>query len=238
MHGCTLAREYFAGKKIASVLTSYGSRYTKEPRYEADHKATQPFTAKQGREETEALFANMIQHFKAKSMSLTDLSTSWNTTSWLFGWDTKKYTSASFTPNSAASMRFLAMGEIQMLLAPISSVLAAMEKAGAERTSIGQVVAYIQNLDAPGVTKFKDDGCQFAYAKVSKHDCIYIPAGFVCIEKPTTTSPLLYGIRKSYMFSTAATFKEFKLATALQSGAGAEKLQMVCDLLHKADKAD
>lgn len=119
-----------------------------------------------------------------------------------------------------------------MFLAPISSVLAAMEKASAECKNIGQVTAYIQNLDADGVAKFKEHGCHLEFATVSKHECIVIPAGFFCIEKPTTTSPLLYGVRKSYMFSTTGTKKELKIAVALQDpGPGVDKLQKVCDML-------
>lgn len=85
MRGSIVVRDYFSGKKIAAVLTSYGPRYKKEARYESEHKATQPFNSKQGKEETEAVFATLVQHFKGKSMCLADLSSSWNITSWLFG---------------------------------------------------------------------------------------------------------------------------------------------------------
>lgn len=76
MHGCGVdapwilqdaapLNTWLNDKIVSQVMGNFGGKYKKQKAYEVDKKYSQVFVAKQGKDETEALFKDIINHLQA-----------------------------------------------------------------------------------------------------------------------------------------------------------------------------
>ena len=98
---------------VLQTLTNFGARYKKSPGFDDLHKLSTPFVAKAGKEPTEKLFADIMLNVKGKIVDVEAVAPQWMSTSWMMGL-APKTSFIGLCPNSAAFLRVLSYGDVEV----------------------------------------------------------------------------------------------------------------------------
>lgn len=176
--------------------------------------------AKEGKSEIETFFTTLFRTMQTECVDISEVSQHWNATSWKIGYDVV-FSSATFTPNSAACMKLMMLGEMELMLVDVISLQKAVSALGqkpaegscngAENSAKGQKVtlnccesskeleAFVKEATNEVIAELIPHGLQVWKGKLLPSSLIYIPAGWFVVEK-SEKGPVIYGIRKSVFF--------------------------------------
>ena len=119
----------WAGNAIVlQTMTNFGARHKKAPDFESTGKLSQPFVTKAGREVSEKCFTDIVSPVKAKIVDLEKVAPGWSTTSWMFALAPKR-SFITFSPNSAAFLRVLMYGDVEVYTLSVQSFMEGLQTA-------------------------------------------------------------------------------------------------------------
>ncbi|CAE7249381.1 unnamed protein product [Symbiodinium sp. CCMP2456] len=228
-----IVQAWMAEKLMTVVTTSYGIRYSKQDAVKSDGKHTQPLMPTQGKEVTEAMFAQLLCNFKGKIVDMSEVSASWGSTSWLFGYS-NDFEQCNFTPNSAGALKILVFGSLSVYMVRASSLLQQLPGVGLKATSTKQLIEIMEALSPDTLKKMTDAGLKFYRCQLEKSEVMWVPTGWLLFEK-VTKSALLYGVRKSVFMQTPSLKADYQAVRDLYqaSGHNVDKMTAVSKLFEK-----
>ena len=155
------------------------------------------------------------------------MSTSWGTTSWLFGYGIS-FEQCNFTPNSAGAFKILVFGSSSVHMVRASQLLQRLPDVGLKATSVTQLIEIMETLSPDNVKKMVDAGLKVYHSQLEKSEVMWVPTGWLLFEK-VTKSALLYGVRKSMFIQTASLKADYYQA----SGNNVDKMIAIGKLSEK-----
>ena len=154
---------------------------------------------------------------------------------WMFGLY-PNMTYAGFGPNSASLLRFVVLGEITMLLIEPLSLLQIMGDAakcpenlkGKSLTTLDELFQTIQNFTTEDLNALATQGATMLTTVQTKGSLLFVPQSWIVIEftKPSSSSPLHYGIRKSFMLKSIAATQLYKRCLQFFADSGRDTSRM------------
>ncbi|CAE7506268.1 unnamed protein product, partial [Symbiodinium necroappetens] len=231
--GNDIVQAWMAEKLVTMVITSYGTRYIKQDAIKNEGKHTQPLQPSQGKEATEAMFEKLLCNFKGKIVDMSEVSASWGTTSWLFGYS-NDFEQCNFTPNSAGALKILVFGSLSVYMVRASSLLELLNELGLKATSTKQLIEIMEKLSPDNLKKMTDGGLKFYHCQLEKSEVMWVPTGWLLFEK-VINSALLYGVRKSVFMQTPKLKDDYGIVRDLYqaSGHNVDKMIAVSKLFEK-----
>ena len=163
---------FSSNANVVQVMTNYGSRYKKANGFDEEQKTSQVLMAKQGKEEAERFYSEVIKAKKDFIIDISACSRTWMTTSWLFG-HAPSQCGAGLSANSAALLRVLMFGSMEVYTAPVADLVAALK-------SIGKPTPKVSDLEATILTLCPKDFDEliklvnFFYATLTKEQILYV----------------------------------------------------------------
>ena len=225
--GNSMVREFMADKTVTAVTAAYGARYSKQEVTKKDGRHTQPFAPGQGKEQCESLFASIMSLHKEKIIDISKVANSFNGTTWMFGY-MKASDSTGLTPNCAGCFKMLVFGTVTAYAIDTTSLLKHLPTLKAAARNTAELYDIVNAFTAEQVQQLKELGVPVYKCHMDKEIVLWIPAGWVLIEK-TGDSALTYGFRKSMFIATSALRSKYEAAKLLlkASGNSTEKMDEV-----------
>ena len=113
---------------LLQTMTNFGARYKKTAGFGVTGKVTMPYVARAGKEVTEKFFADVVSPAQEKIVDISEFAPGWMGTSWMYGLSPKT-SFAGLSPNSAAFLKVLLYGELDMYCLGVADVLDAFKSA-------------------------------------------------------------------------------------------------------------
>lgn len=225
--------------KIQVALSSFGGKYKKKAGYQSEGKVQMNLYAREGKEETDALFETLA----AKHMPANTIVDPTGTNAagacqqcWLFGND-PHVKHASFAPNCLSMCKILVQGEIQWLAAPISDLLTGLRTlSGLDKIDLDKLKELALDLDMEKLKRLKEAGCWWHSAKQLTNDMLYIPPGWYCLEAPSK-GVLVYGVRKTFITKSSTSHANFEAAAGVFSASNSAAAEHMMKLLEKFESS-
>ncbi|CAE7334150.1 unnamed protein product [Symbiodinium pilosum] len=216
---------------LLQTMTNFGARYKKTAGFDVTGKVTMPYVARAGKEVTEKFFADVVSPVQEKIVDISEFAPGWMGTSWMYGLSPKT-SFAGLSPNSAAFLKVLLYGELDMYCLGVADVLDAFKSA---KLSIPKTSAELeQALEALDESSWKSLGVKPFHHKLVREDIVYVPTGHVLLER-TGASTMIYGARKSFIVAGESAIKNYGACVTLQEkeGKNVVKMKQVVEALSK-----
>ena len=200
-----------ASGPFSKALTSFAGQYKKTDDAAAHGRSQYPLQVKYGKEETDKFFETVRPSNFADISPVTG-GTCFMNQAWLFGY-TEELRNTTIAPSGASMFRVLLAGEVQVLLIEIASLQLAVEKEKnlfEKCASVATVCNAIEEWTAESFQKAKEHGVKINQCKLTSNQILFIPMGWVSIEQVVGNQLLHYGIRKSYITTSATSVNSFK----------------------------
>lgn len=216
-------QQWMADSVMAQVLAAFGGRYKKQLK---DGKVSMPLLPKQGKEVTESFFKNLLESWSVSVVDIGAVSASWMQSSWLFGWE-PMHTSLSVSPNSAACLRILWFGELEVTCVSLTGAMKYLRDMGTAPANLDALRGTLSQWSAGDVAAAQGAGVAIYHGQFGKEDLCYVPCGWFLMERVKAGSTLLYGVRKSLFISTDTTgVANYVEAKGLLAGSGSNVQKM------------
>ena len=92
-------------------------------------------------------------------IDISTVSASWNTTSWTWA-ISEEHWNINMTPNSAALVRVMWMGEVEVRAWPLKALQEGLTKIGKEVNAVGELTTVLQALGDDGLRELATHGCK------------------------------------------------------------------------------
>ena len=125
---CSHIQTWSGNPVVLQTMTNFGARHKKFPLFETQGKLASPFIAKAGREPSEKCFMDIAAPVKTKIIDMEPIAPGWSSTSWMFALAPKR-TFVSLSPNSAAFLRVLMYGDVEIYTLSVQSFLDGLKNA-------------------------------------------------------------------------------------------------------------
>ena len=234
--------DWIDDKVLQQVMDVFGKGYKKKAGFEEEQKFSQPLQSKQGKEPTEKMFSAVAAPFKKKLIDLSSVSSSWMSTSWLCGYS-KQYSSVSLAPNSSSFLRVLWMGSMEVTAIEVESLVKALRSKENPLTTIEDLMEQVKAI-GPEKIRTIDKEIKIFRGVTEAHSLLYVPCGWILVEKSTEDStPLIYGSRKSSFYQSEGALTNYGQCKELLTGgqgsstsASLAKMESIFDLIDAARK--
>ena len=193
--------------KMSIKLSEFAGSYKRTPTYKSDKRSQAIVEGGAGKEESEALLSSLVS-FATLDVSKVQGASSALQSIWYWGYD-PKISAANLPPNAAARLQVLVMGELTVITFALTNVVEVMkETKPLTDITLDAIMAFLLavNESSPHWAKLKG---YFAFLKAD--DVLFVPAGWVVAER-SSSSLLLYGVRKSFLPTSHASKENFQCA--------------------------
>ena len=230
----TAVAEWSANSAVQQVMAQWGAKYKKSERFDVEKRAVGVLKPKCGKEQTDKLFADLLIHHAKDIVDISEVNPQFMTTSWSFGY-APDFHSCGFNPNSAACIRVLLFGTVEVFAVSLGKLLAACKASQvtmSEPATATGIKDFMLNLGAESINKLAEAGAEIHHAEHKAEEVLYIPTGWVVVER-SKNGLLLYGVRKSFFFKGAAAADNYNIArqTLVDEGRNADRMAAVAKLL-------
>ena len=136
--------------------------------------------------ETEVVAASATSSaFCAKAMSPT----------FMFGYD-PSLTSVGAMPNGLATWRVQGNGEVRWILCNLADLLSALRVVHAKDSiNMKECIDYVKQFTIESIEPAVNAGCQFFTVLQSSNSALFVPTGWMAVEK-VGRGMVIYGVRK------------------------------------------
>jgi hypothetical protein len=182
--------------QMQGVVAKWATQYKKDEDFITKKTKSAPFELGAGLEQTEAMFADILEPVKDIVMNLAKISKGWQSTSWAFGHHLDFHCSAC-APNSSAIFRYQSMGDTTYF---------AFDLANVNTSTLDSMSKFKHALAQVGLQTHADlnpllqRDLNIHFGTISKGQVVYIPAGYFIIEH-VAKGPLCFGARKSFFIN-------------------------------------
>ena len=196
---------------VTVAMGNWGGQYSKQKRFKETKRAQVPMYAKEGQEETLAMFKSLFSLIPARHHVVRDTPfTSILNAVWTYGYDPKMQ-QVGITPNGLPMFKVLCAGTIRWLLFSMASLAPAMRTMMAkDKLTIEEITQKLANCSAQDLRTLSLSRVVPYTALQQPLQSIFVPAGWVVAEE-VTRGVLVYGARKSFVLAcdtNAAAYEE------------------------------
>ena len=153
-------------------------------------------------------------------------------TLWMWGYETK-FSGTGVTPNGLAMWKFLAAGEVTWLIFETKVLVPALKiSLGKDKLSITEVYTYLEDVGEKSLQELSDTGAKPFYAVQSSNTMLFVPVGFIALEK-CTKGVLVYGLRRTCVIREASAVANYEelMGTYVCDGRSTDKMKVALDLM-------
>ena len=152
---------------------------------------------------------SVLDAFPGMRADISAISEGFMVGSWLYS-QASDSLGVGFASNFSALLRYFHMGSSEIIMCEVTSLvdaaIATAQIAGIVHThdsmTVTKLLGIIAGWDSSSLEYAVGHGCEFFKVNVQAGQTLYVPGGFVCIEKPIGDSKSIHiGMRKN-MFST------------------------------------
>lgn len=225
-----------ADTTLQRTLSFWGSQYKKTMAQSKLQQVTYPVDDKAGLEVVNKFFGEIIPADERPDICKVAGGKAFMEAAWLFGCssDLKQ---TNFTPNNAALLKMLVVGEVRHILIEWKSLVAAFKKMhSGEELSTEKVLDKLSTVDDENVTAeilFKH-GATMRQCVLSKLEVMFIPMGWLCVEIAGHSS-FIYGLRKSCFVKGSVPQYEDAIHRTKTAGKSVERMESILEILKKLE---
>lgn len=225
-----------ADTTLQRTLSFWGSQYKKTMAQSKLQQVTYPVDDKAGLEVVNKFFGEIIPADERPDICKVAGGKAFMEAAWLFGCssDLKQ---TNFTPNNAALLKMLVVGEVRHILIEWKSLVAAFKKMhSGEELSTETVLDKLSTVDDENVTAeilFKH-GATMRQCALSKLEVMFIPMGWLCVEIAGHSS-FIYGLRKSCFVKGSVPQYEDAIHRTKTAGKSVERMESILEILKKLE---
>lgn len=164
---------------------------------------------------------------------------SFQDSAWMFGY-TPEMKFTGLAPNCASIQRWLVLGGVHIIAVELVSLvkhMAKLSKVGEDVfvPKVEEVQAFVESWDEKAVRGAMSDGVVARQATLEKKTSVFIPLGWLCVERSMPNHPLVYGARKSFMTADVGSVERYELLTKMYTSSGRAVVRM--EQIHELMKA-
>ncbi|CAE7036850.1 unnamed protein product [Symbiodinium sp. CCMP2592] len=232
LRACEQAKTWRNQGDVTVKLSEFGGVYKKANSFKAEGRAIAAVIAKCGKEAAEALMHKVFPcDDKRLDLSTVKEGELFHNNLWYVGFD-NKMAGCWLCPNGAAMIRVLAMGSMNVVAFPVEEVASRLSEKVAD-PKCDDLIQYILDF-----AEDADKSIGWA-ATVKQDDVAFIPQGWIIAEQCNGTTPLVYGVRKSYMLTTEASKTNYGRVIEILRNTGRDvaKMEEFLALYDESDKS-
>ena len=226
-------KEWMANSKVQMTLSAYGGQYKSQTTTKDSGKGQMALQSKAGKEETDALLKRLYTLLKLdeKVAALGGADARILKETWLYGY-VPSSTFVAPTPQGLAMVKSLAAGETQMFLIKIADLAVAFkaQNVKANFESADTILA----MTCEELNALIGKGCPVYFVKMQKYDTVYVPTGFLVIER-SSSAVLIYGLRKTLCLKGDAASYEAVIQFVKDSGKESARYEQCLESIKNAD---
>lgn len=216
--------------KVQKALATWGSQYKRTLAQTKLDQVTFPFEEKSGLRDVNGVFADIVKATELPDISGVPGGKAFTSAAWLFGCHVDMK-AVGFTPNHAALVKLLAVGEVRRILVEWSS----FKDAIGEFSSIEEVLTKFKKMDQDGLKDLAAKGVVMRQCLLQKQEVLYIPMGWLSVEV-ACPSPFIYGIRKSFFIKSKGKVYEESIEVAKSMEGTGKSVERMGKILETMDK--
>ena len=186
--------------RVQLALSAFGGEYKKSKTTQVEGRGQQPMSSKQGKEETDHMFT---EAFKIAGIPLNlevlkdTPAASIVSNTWMFGYMPGR-NSAALTNQGLPLMKVFVHGEVDAFACDLQALTVAWGKLeNMEELSAQTMQECLLSLCGEKLKRLADHGCVFHAVKIEGGSAIYVPTGWVLVERAVPKATLTYGARKT-----------------------------------------
>ena len=142
-----------------------------------------------------------------------------------------------FTPNVAAMVRVLALGEVDSIIIDTSTLIAVShDLVGPAFQNMDYLYEVLARMDGAQLTSLYANGVKMYRMKQRKGDLAFVPQGFLVIELSLVPHSMIYGMRKSFFTKTKVGAEGYKHLVKLHeaSGRSTDRMNKLLEMMETA----
>ena len=228
--GTSHTTEWRSIELVNREMATFGARHKQEKQYKSELKSQNPMLPKKGKEDTEKYHQGLIEKLGTAVKDVSKYTPKgWANASWQYGY-APTYNNIGATPNCSCLLRTLCYSNIMTLLIETQSLRKAVEAIEKDTfpKTVPELKKIVKEADTATVQSLKNHGLVAYYICQEKDTVLYVPAGWVVVDKVAIDQVLMYGVRKSFFFDSQAMVENVKiLVNMMQSDPQAKVGQMV-----------
>jgi hypothetical protein len=205
--------------KLQQSLTNFAGQYKTSQGAKTTGRCQHPIVAKHGLEASLAFFSSFM------TGDILDISsigggTSFMESLWVYG-IVPGSDKLLMPPNCGAMFKYQVSGTVDILFIDMVSLASVI--ASKSLQSYGRLDEYLETIekwDKDTMAKLLTDGVKMLQHKLCKNEMLYIPMGWIIVEKAAPDEVLNYGVRKSFMTKHPASKTAYGLCRTLFAAAG------------------
>ncbi len=118
---------------------------------------------------------------------------------------------SGFTPNNAAMLRLVALGEVKVVLIDSETLTkVSSAKHGPPFENLEYISQTLNSWDKVAIAKMAAAGVKMFHTVQMKGDLLFVPQGWLVVESSHPKNNLIYGVRKSFMVKDRVTYEHVK----------------------------
>ena len=218
--------------KVQQALSNFAGQYKNSAGAKASGRTQYPIVAKHGLEESSVFFQD-FQMGELLDISSVQGGRVFMDTLWFYGIvpGTEKLL---MPPNCGAMFKYQVAGKVNSLLIDMCSLATAI--AAKSLTTYAKLDEYLESIekwDDTTLTMLLDEGVIMQQHELLKNQMLFIPMGWLVLEKAAGDDVLNYGIRKSFMIKTPVSKKGYSRCMSLFEAAGrnTDRMEGICKLM-------
>ena len=94
------------------------------------------------------------------------------------------------------------------------------------KEGLGALLRCVEAFDRTALTEIIQGGVLYAFGTQGPKDCIFLPQGWILVEKAAAEKKTHYGVRKSFMIGTEKSATDYELCLQLIRDAGKHTQRM------------
>ena len=205
--------------KLQQSLTNFAGQYKTSQGAKTTGRCQHPILAKHGLEASLAFFSGFM------SGDILDISsiaggTNFMESLWVYG-ILPGSDKLLMPPNCGAMFKYQVSGTVDVLfidMVSLASVIAV--KSLKSYGKLDEYLEAIEKWDKDTMAKLLTDGVKMLQHKLCKNEMLYIPMGWIIVEKAAPDEVLNYGVRKSFMTKHPTSKAAYGLCRTLFAAAG------------------
>ena len=225
-------KKFMLDKAFSKVMTQFGSTYKKAPTFKVEKKYHAILPPKNGGSSCHSFFMEMLGDMAPRVIDIDHAA--WMNACWCSAFDTS-FVQNAFPPNSAAMMRVLFVGEMDVYMTAVEPFEKACHEVAIPVPDKQSLHDAFENLDDATVKKLNAKGAKIFKVSQKAEQLLYVPVGWLVSER-AVKGPLIYGIRKSVFVASPAGKASYSKAKIFLESSGVDVSKMI-SILDKEDWA-
>ena len=140
------------------------------------------------------------------------------------------------TPNAAAMLRVLALGEVDSIVIDIATLISvSSDIVGPPFENMEYLSANVAQWDVEKLTEMYANGVKMYRLRQRKGELAFIPQGYLVVEQTAAPHTMIYGMRKSFFVKNTAAKESYKqlIKIYVASGRNTDRMALLLEKMEQ-----